>query len=208
VFDGHPATRVSDLVLHEDESCVGRWYDPRKGPTCFLGRYGLAVQLLLLFSCLLALLRSAERGFCHIFWRLGWRAFRLLAFSAACAFAVIVWGGVWLATLIWHSEKRTQFATTSATILTLGFVSALYFLVFRPSPPRRLPLRGRLHSIHCRMVRGDGRTLRFRRCAARTAVAAMVMRRRGVENVANQQHLWASAQINAIIRAACQPKIA
>jgi pimeloyl-ACP methyl ester carboxylesterase len=60
----------------------------------------------------------------------------LLAFSAACAFAVIVWGGVWLAALIWHAEKRTGFASTFATVLTLAFVSALYFLVFRPSPPR------------------------------------------------------------------------
>jgi proline iminopeptidase len=60
----------------------------------------------------------------------------LLAFSAAFAFAVIVWGGAWLAALIWPAEKRTRFANTFAAILTLAFVSALYFLVLRPSHPQ------------------------------------------------------------------------
>jgi len=57
----------------------------------------------------------------------------LLALSAVCAFAVIVWGGAWLAALIWHAEKRTRFANTVAAILALAFVSFLYFLVLRPS---------------------------------------------------------------------------
>ena len=64
----------------------------------------------------------------------GWSArVPLLAFSATCAFAVIVWGAAWLAALIWHAEKRTGIANTLTAILTLAFVSALYFLVLRPS---------------------------------------------------------------------------
>ena len=57
----------------------------------------------------------------------------LLAFSAVCAFAVIAWAGVWLTALIWHAEERTRFANIVATVLTLAFVSALYFLVLWPS---------------------------------------------------------------------------
>jgi proline iminopeptidase len=64
----------------------------------------------------------------------GWSAWvPLLAFSATCAFAVIVWGAAWLAALMWHAEKRTRIANTLTAILTLAFVSALYFLVLRPS---------------------------------------------------------------------------
>ena len=57
----------------------------------------------------------------------------LLAFSAVCAFAVIAWAGAWLTALIWHAEERSRFANIFATVLTLAFVSALYFLVLRPS---------------------------------------------------------------------------
>lgn len=57
----------------------------------------------------------------------------LLVLSAVCAFAVIVWGGACLAALIWRAEKRTRFANVFATILTLAFVSTLYFLILRQS---------------------------------------------------------------------------
>jgi proline iminopeptidase len=46
---------------------------------------------------------------------------------------VIVWGAAWLAALIWHAEKRTRIANALTAILTLVFVSALHFLVLRPS---------------------------------------------------------------------------
>jgi len=64
----------------------------------------------------------------------GWSArVPILAFSAVCAFVLIVWGGAWLAALIWRAEKRTRFANTLAATLILKFLAALYFLVLRPS---------------------------------------------------------------------------
>jgi pimeloyl-ACP methyl ester carboxylesterase len=96
------------------------------------GRRAIAVIIPLL-ACVAALCGAGLLPYFLAAWS---ASVSLLAFSAACAFAVIVWGGAWLAALIWHAEKRARFASTFATVLTLAFVSALYVLVLRPSSPR------------------------------------------------------------------------
>jgi proline iminopeptidase len=60
----------------------------------------------------------------------------LLALSAISAFALVTWGGGWLAGLAWHAKKRTKFANNFSMILSAAFVVALYFAILRPSPTR------------------------------------------------------------------------
>jgi pimeloyl-ACP methyl ester carboxylesterase len=59
----------------------------------------------------------------------------LLTLAALVSFGVIAWLGVRLVAGLWHTTRPARHAAMTSGILTLIFLSALYFLILRPTPP-------------------------------------------------------------------------
>src|ERR1700722_4705055 len=60
----------------------------------------------------------------------------LLTLTALVTFAIIVWLGMRLSAALWRTNRPARLAAMTSGVLTAAFLSALYLLILRPTPPR------------------------------------------------------------------------